>query len=58
MNFNSHFVLDFHLPITDILCVHKEDNKFYTKLTELLDSEVKTLVNGLSQICKDTNNTS
>ena len=28
----------------------------HTKLTELLESEVKTLVNGLSQICKDTNN--
>ena len=27
----------------------------HTKLTELLDSEVKTLVNGLNQICKGTN---
>ena len=23
--FQSHFVLDFHLPITGILCVHKEE---------------------------------
>ena len=50
---SEHFDLRF---LAKIITSFSPTANCHTKLTELLESEVKTLNNGLSHICKDTNN--
>ena len=49
---SEHF--DLRLP-AKIITSFSPTVKCHTKLTELLDSEVKTLINGLIRLCKGTN---
>ena len=49
---SEHFDLRFPAKI---ITSFSPTAKCHTKLTELLDSEVKTLLNGLRQVCKGTN---
>ena len=49
---SEHFDLRFPAKI---ITSFSPTAKCHTKLTELLESEVKTLINGLRQLCKGTN---